>query len=221
MKKSLKRVRIIVPLVMVAVIALGGMYWGWKYYFLSNFPSRSAYEAVESRVDDALAFAHQNMMNEHYAFFVDYSIPSGKPRLYVWDFEKKKIVYCAYVMHGPGGGSTDKEAHFSDVPGSYCSSLGRFTVTKKHGKTVRPSFRLEGMDTDNQKSYYRGLMIHKSKWVDYWCWMKYIPLNEEACQGCVTVSRRDMTYLYNLIKGESDNGLLLLWSFVGGENGKK
>lgn len=215
MKKSLKRVRVMVPLLMVAVIALGGMYWGWKYLLLSYFPSRSAYEAVESRVDDALAFAHQNNMNEHYALFEDYSIPSGWPRLYVWDFEKKKIVYCAFVMHGPGGGSTDKEAHFSDVPGSYCSSLGRFTVTMKHGKTVKRSFRLEGMDADNQNAYFRGLMIHNSKWVDKWCWMNYIPLNEVACQGCVTVSRRDMKYLWNLINGESDKGLLLLWSFVG------
>ena len=65
MKKSLKRVRVMVPLMMVAAIALGGMYWGWKYYVLSYFPSCSAYEAVESRVDDALAYAHQHKMNEH------------------------------------------------------------------------------------------------------------------------------------------------------------
>lgn len=215
MKKSLKRARVIVPLMMVAVIALCGMHWGWKYYLLSYFPSRSAYVAVESRVDDALAYANQHKMNEHYALFVDYSIPSGKPRMYVWDFEKKKIVYCAYVMHGPGGGSTDKEAHFSNEPESHCSSLGRFIVTKEHGQKVKSSFRLKGMDADNQTAYRRGLMIHNSKWIDYRCWMKYIPLNEKACQGCVTVSRRDMTYLLKLINGEKK--LLLLWSFVGGD----
>ncbi|MBR5717255.1 MAG: murein L,D-transpeptidase catalytic domain family protein [Bacteroidales bacterium] len=110
MKKLLKKVFILFPLMAVAVIVLFGLHWGWKYYFLSDFPSRSAYETMERRVDDALAFAHQHKMNEHYALFVDYSIPSGKPRMYVWDFEKKKIVYCAYVMHGPGGGSTDKVA---------------------------------------------------------------------------------------------------------------
>ena len=87
----------------------------------------------------------------------------------------------------------------------------------KHGKTVKRSFRLEGMDADNQNAYFRGLMIHNSKWVDKWCWMNYIPLNEVACQGCVTVSRRDMKYLWNLVNGESDNGLFLLWSFVGGD----
>ena len=37
MKKSLKRVLVIVPLMMVAVITLGGMYWGWKYYLLSYY----------------------------------------------------------------------------------------------------------------------------------------------------------------------------------------
>lgn len=211
MKKLLKRVCITVLLMAVAAVALFGMHWGWKYYFLSDFPGSSAYETVERRVDDALTFAHQHKMNEHYALFVDYSIPSGKPRMYVWDFEKKKIVYCAYVMHGPGGGSTDKVAHFSNVPESYCSSLGRFLVTKEHGHTLKRSFRLKGMDDDNQTAYKRGLMIHNAKWVDQWCWKKYIPLNGVVCLGCVTVSRRDMTYLLNLINGEKKP--LLLWSY--------
>ena len=135
--------------------------------------------------------------------------------MYVWDFEKRKIVYCAYVMHGPGGGSTDKVAHFSNVSESYCSSLGRFLVTKEHGQTVKRSFRLKVLDDDNQTAYKRGLMIHNAKWIDKWCWKKYIPLNEVACQGCVTVSRRDMTYLLNLINGEKKP--LLLWSFEGKE----
>jgi len=151
-------------------------------------------------------------MNEHYALFVDYGIPSGTPRLFVWDFHQKKIVASTYVMHGPGGGSTAERPVFSNKPGSECSSLGRFLVTKEHGYTLKRSFRIEGLDMDNQSAYARGLMIHKSGWVDSHCWMRYIPLHRASCQGCVTVSSRGMNYLWSLVNKEKKS--LLLWSFV-------
>jgi len=151
-------------------------------------------------------------MNEHYALFVDYGIPSGKPRLFVWNFQHKKIVASTYVMHGPGGDSTAEQPHFSNQPGSECSSLGRFLVTKDHGHSLKRSFRLKGMDFDNQSAYARGLMIHSSSWVDKWCWKKYIPLHRSSCQGCVTVSSRGMNYLWPFINKEQKP--MLLWSFV-------
>jgi hypothetical protein len=114
-------------------------------------------------------------------------------------------------MHGPGGGSTAERPRFSNKPGSECSSLGRFLVTKEHGYTLKRSFRIKGMDFDNQSAYARGLMIHKSGWVDSHCWMRYIPLHRASCQGCVTVSTRGMNYLWSLINKE--NKPILLWNF--------
>ncbi|MBQ3631144.1 MAG: murein L,D-transpeptidase catalytic domain family protein [Prevotella sp.] len=142
---------------------------------------------------------------------MDYSIPSGTPRLFVWDFHQKKIAASTYVMHGPGSGSTDQKPRFSNRPGSKCSSLGRFLVTKEHGRRNKRGFFIKGLDTDNQTAYARGLMIHGSKWVDGHCWMRYIPLNAKCCQGCVTVSTRGMDYLYSLINKEKKP--LLLWNF--------
>ena len=85
-------------------------------------------------------------------------------------------------------------------------------VTKEHGYSLKRSFRLKGIDLDNQSSYARGLMIHSSYWVDKWCWKKYIPLHRASCQGCVTVSSRGMNYLWPFINKEKKP--LLLWSFV-------
>jgi hypothetical protein len=150
-------------------------------------------------------------MNEQYVLFLDYGIPSGTPRLFVWDFNQKKIVASTYVMHGPGCGSTDENPKFSNKPGSECSSLGRFLVTKEHGYSLKRSFRLKGLDIDNQTAYARGIMIHSSYWVDKWCWKKYIPLHRASCKGCVTVSSRGMNYLWPLINGEKK--AILLWSF--------
>ena len=114
-------------------------------------------------------------------------------------------------MHGPGGGSTAERPVFSNKPGSECSSLGRFLVTKEHGYTLKRSFRIKGMDMDNQSAYARGLMIHKSGWVDSHCWMRHIPLHRASCQGCVTVSSRGMSYLWSLVNKEKKP--IILWNF--------
>jgi len=201
----------VVLLAILSVAFFLGTYWAWKYYGLPELPDRKEYNTIEERAEEALAFAKRHKMNEHYALFVDYAIPSGTPRLFVWDFTKKKIIASTYVMHGPGGGSTDEKACFSNRPCSHCSSLGRFRVTKDHGTRLKRSFRISGMDMDNQTAYSRGLMIHSAKWVDTHCWMKHIPLHAKCCLGCVTVSSRGMTYLWNLVNKEKKS--LLLWNF--------
>ena len=193
------------------VVVVFGLHWAWKYYGLPELPDRREYKTIEERAEKALAFARRHNMNENFALFVDYGIPSGTPRLFAWDFRQERIVASTYVMHGPGGGSTAESPRFSNRPGSNCSALGRFLVTKDHGNRLKRSFRLKGMDFDNQTAYARGIMIHSAKWVDTWCWKKYIPLNSKCCQGCVTVSSRGMAYLGELINKE--NKPLLLWSF--------
>ncbi len=59
------------------------MRWAWKYNRLPELPDRRNYKTIEERANSALAFAKRHNMNEHYALFVDYAIPSGKPRLFV------------------------------------------------------------------------------------------------------------------------------------------
>lgn len=199
--------------ILVASTVVGAFFlnWGWKYYGLPELPDYREYESLEERADFALAYAKRHNLNEHYALFVDYSIPSGTPRLFIWDFRKNRIVARTYVMHGSGGGSTDERARFSNRPGSKCSSLGRFIVTKEHGRRNKRGFRIKGLDTDNQTAYGRGLMIHRAGWVDRHCWKKYIPLNEKCCMGCVTISSIGLNYLNPLITRERKP--LLLWNF--------
>lgn len=201
----------LIALIVLVPAIIFGLYWGWKYYGLPEWPDHKEYKTIEERAEKALEFARKHHMNEHYALFVDYSIPSGTPRLFVWVFQQKKIVATTYVMHGPGKGSTDKRPVFSNEPGSECSSLGRFLVTKEHGNSLKCSFRIKGLDPDNQTAYARGLMIHGSTYLDGHCWMRYIPLHRTSCQGCVTISSRGMDYLWRLVNNEKKP--LLLWSY--------
>lgn len=211
MKRKKKLGCFAVILLPIIVGAVFGLHWAWKYYGLPELPDRREYKTIEERTENALAFARRHNMNEHYALFVDYSIPSGTPRLFVWDFHQRKIVASTYVMHGPGGGSTAERPVFSNKPGSECSSLGRFLVTKEHGATLKRSFRLKGMDVDNRTAYARVLMIHGSSFLDGHVWMRYIPLHRASCQGCVTVTSRGMDYLWSLVNKEKKP--ILLWNF--------
>lgn len=168
--------------------------------------------SLEERAAEAYQYARRHGLNTDYALFLDYSIPSGTPRLFVWDYDRNEVIARTYVMHGIGGGSTKSEPVFSNKPGSKCSSLGRFEVTKNHGNKIKRSYRLKGLDSSCSNAYRRGIMIHRSTWVDRWCWAEYIPLHSNSCQGCVTVSSKGMNYLENLINSQSRP--LLLWSYV-------
>lgn len=207
-----KKVTITLSAILVCMLLLGG----FKVYkscraLLPESTDNRHYENVEKRAHAAMKFIKRHDLSRNYCLFVDYSIPSGTPRLFVWSFNEKKVVAVTYVMHGPGMGSTAEKPVFSNKLGSNCSSLGRFIVTREHGSKLKRSYRLKGLDIDNQTAYLRGLMIHKSTWVDMFCSKKHIPLHARSCQGCVTVSSKGMNYLENLIKSERKQ--LLLWSY--------
>ena len=199
--------------IIVLCIAVGSMalacYALHKRYSIKQKPSQE--QPIAVRATEALDYAKAHKLNTNYALLVDYSIPSGTPRLFVWDFDQNKIVARTYVMHGVGKGSTAERPVFSNTVGSECSSLGKFKVTNIHGGKIKRSYRLTGLEASNSNAWRRGIMIHRSTWVDRWCWKEHIPLHEPSCQGCITVSSRGMTYLEKLIKNESEP--LLLWSY--------
>lgn len=174
-------------------------------------PDTTQYQSIKERAIAAKEVIRRHHLNEDYCLLVDYSIPSGTPRMYVWSYQKDQVVARTYVMHGPGKGSTASRPVFSNEPGSNCTALGRFVVTHKHGAKLKRSFRLKGLDTDNQTAFARGLMIHKSSWIDRHCHKKYIPLHEPSCLGCVTVSSRGMDYLERLILAKHTK--IMLWSY--------
>ena len=176
-----------------------------------GIPGNSRYDELEFRAEKALKYAQRKGLNENYCLFLDYGIPSGKPRLFVWSFIDGKVIYSGHAMHGPGKGSTDETPVFSNVPGSHCSSVGKFEVTRRHGNRNKTGYYLKGLERSNSHAYSRGIMIHGSGWVDSNTWRRYIPLNGKSCLGCVTVSRRDMKHIGRIIEQEEKH--LLLWSY--------
>lgn len=170
------------------------------------------WKKIESIANEAEKFAIKKKLSPNYCVLVDYGKPSGKPRVYVWDFKNKKVLFKTYTMHGCGGGSTAAKPVFSNTLGSNCSTLGHFSITRQHG-TINPNgYRLKGLDKANANAWDRALMIHDSQWVDNLKHLKYIPLNEYVCQGCVTIETSALKKLKTLVDNEKK--LILLESFV-------
>ena len=204
MKK--KTVISILFLVLTLVVAGLTLTFGRMWY-----ESRKHYERIEDRAEQAFRYAKRKGMSTNYCVLVDYSIPSGSPRVFVWSFNERKVVYKGYAMHGPGKGSTDRTPVFSNVPGSHCSSVGKFEVTRQHGIRNKTGYCLKGLERSNSRAYARGIMIHGSRWVDNNTWRRYIPLNGKCCLGCVTVSHKDMRHIGRIIEQEERH--ILLWSY--------
>lgn len=206
MKLRLSSVKKVLLVVMTGIVGI------LFYLNISSCEMDSVtYDSMVERAETALRYSKRKGLSERYCLFVDYSIPSGTPRVFVWDFNEGKVIGRTYCMHGPGLGSTQEKPAFSNVPGSKCSALGKFAVTHEHGQKLKRSFRLKGLEKLNRTAYARGLMIHRSRLVDRNCHKKYLPLDERSCMGCVTVSSRGMSYLEKIINSEKKE--LLLWSY--------
>lgn len=99
---------------------------------------------------------------------IDYERPSTKKRLWVFDLQKKRLLYEELVAHGKntGGNLPRGPSAFSNTPQSLKSSVGLFetrgTYSGKHGY----SLKLEGLEPGfNDNAMRRAIVIHGADYV--------------------------------------------------------
>ena len=97
---------------------------------------------------------------------LDFSLPSGKKRLFVIDLASGELVFNTYAAHGRNSG-TNIATKFSNETNSYQSSLGFYitgeTYTGKHGCSLRLEGEEEGI---NDNALARGIVMHSASYVD-------------------------------------------------------
>lgn len=96
---------------------------------------------------------------------IDYSRPSTEPRLWVFDVQRRTLLFREWVAHGRNSGDNRTE-RFSNVPGSLMSSLGTFVTDGTYQGHNGYSLRLKGLDdgfNDNAES--RAIVIHGASYV--------------------------------------------------------
>jgi hypothetical protein len=120
---------------------------------------------------------HPQQVNKPYLYFVDYGLPSTKPRGYVFDMKELKIVEGPFtVAHGRG--SSDMRygvpSRFSNKRGSAATSLGLYLAQELYdfngnagGRRYRSlGLRLRGLsDGYNDNARIRGVVAHGAPYV--------------------------------------------------------
>ena len=214
-------IRLVLGFLLVSALVLG-ILWMVSYY--KRIPPQSGtsvYSLAKKRAYALKEYAIKHKYDTDHCFLVDYSIPSGQPRFFIWNFATDKIEYSDYCLHGPGKGSTAKVPVFSNEKGSNCSSLGRFVVKKNlYGNSLgeKRSRLISGLDKTNSNARARGLMIHDSYYLDK-CLLipsEHLPLNGGACSGCVTITTAGFRKAKSIIE-ESPKEILLYTYFSSGE----
>ncbi len=147
-------------------------------------------------------FCERRGYSTDYYILVDFSIPSGKKRFFVYDLQRGKRVMSSFCMHGSGKGNTDAKPKFSNEFGSGCSSLGRYVMVGK-GRKFKNSIRLRGLDKTNYLAEARGILIHSAGKVTRFSGEReYIPIGSES-RGCFTVSRDCVAKVMEIYRGSS------------------
>lgn len=91
---------------------------------------------------------------------IDYSLPSTQKRLWVFDVAKNQLLFREHVAHGQGSGE-NVARRFSNVEGSYQTSLGLFRTAETYQGGNGYSLRMDGLDPGfNDAARQRAIVMH-------------------------------------------------------------
>ncbi|TNF46047.1 MAG: murein L,D-transpeptidase catalytic domain family protein [Bacteroidetes bacterium] len=145
---------------------------------------------------------------EQFAFLIDMRIHSGTKRFFVVDLKSGEIIKKGLTTHGSGSEATSSDSLiFSNVPNSYCSSLGIYKIGSAYFGNFGRSYKLHGLEPTNNKAFERAVVLHR-----YSC----VPDDEQAypiCNslGCPMLSENFFPEIDEMIKGSSKPILLEIY----------
>ncbi len=97
---------------------------------------------------------------------IDYSLPSSKQRMWVFDIRREKLLYNTYVAHGKNSGA-DVPHHFSNQSSSKETSLGTYVTRGTYMGSKGYSLNLQGLEKGfNDNAFNRRVVIHGAWYVE-------------------------------------------------------
>lgn len=132
---------------------------------------------------------------------IDYSLPSSKQRMWIFDLKNEKLLYNTYVAHGRNSGAATP-THFSNKNMSKETSLGAYITRDSYIGSKGLSLNLQGMEKGfNDNAYSRRVVIHGAWYVE----PDFIKKTGQAGRswGCPSIAKTLAKPVINTIKGGS------------------
>ncbi len=132
---------------------------------------------------------------------IDYSLPSSKQRMWIFDVRREQLLYNTYVAHGQNSGMTTPN-HFSNQPSSKATSLGTYVTRDTYMGSKGISLNLQGLEKGfNDNAYSRRVVIHGAWYVE----PDFIRKAGRAGRswGCPSIAKTLAKPVINTIKGGS------------------
>ncbi|WED44487.1 murein L,D-transpeptidase catalytic domain family protein [Legionella cardiaca] len=132
---------------------------------------------------------------------IDYSLPSNKQRMWVFDVRKERLLYNTYVAHGRNSGGNIPH-HFSNKTSSKESSLGTYITRNTYIGSKGYSLNLQGLERGfNDNAYNRRVVIHGAWYVE----PDFIKKSGRAGRswGCPSIAKTLAKPVINTIKNGS------------------
>jgi len=126
--------------------------------------SRNAFECAVTGFSRLLN--EGRLHNDSILTIVDFSLSSGRKRLFVINTKSGNILFNTYVSHGRNSGGANATS-FSNDPDSYKSSLGFYitgnTYKGQHGYSLKLMGEEDGI---NDNAFDRGIVMHSAYYVN-------------------------------------------------------
>ena len=215
MKKIILIGLAVVLFLLVCIPFVPPIYRNYTKPLWNNFWANREWKKVDpENTAQVRDFCKRRGYSTDYYILVDFSIPSGQKRFFIYDLKSGRKILSSYCMHGSGAGNTDAKPKFSNEIGSGCSSLGRYIMLGK-GTKFKNCIRLRGLESTNFMAEARGILIHSAKKVTRFRGeKKYIPIGSES-EGCFTVSADCMNKVMEIYRGSSSSRPVMLFARYG------
>ncbi|HEV2080962.1 MAG TPA: murein L,D-transpeptidase catalytic domain family protein [Brevundimonas sp.] len=116
----------------------------------------------------ALDIHHARIPNRDRMYLVDFKRHSGEERLYEVDLHGGSVKTLR-TSHGRGSDPSHSgyAQNFSNVPESYCSSVGSYvSAGPSWGPAQGPNVLLDGLEYSNDKARDRAIIVHGADYAD-------------------------------------------------------
>ena len=131
---------------------------------------------------------------------IDFSRPSTDKRMWVLDVAQGKLLYREHVTHGQGSGG-NMATSFSNVEGSFQTSLGLYRTAETYIGGNGYSLRMDGLDRGfNDQARQRAIVMHGAWYADPDLIAKQGRLGRS--QGCPALREGVARQVIDAIKGE-------------------